>query len=167
MTASHQTDKKNKKKTKKNGQSADHDKQAKSWPTVTSYPEAVSREVSVPSCSVFPFLKPPTTMSTVWRRNCNYLLNWVGDRYVLGFVSAPIFLRSQILCRLYRSPSGETINRGPPRVYMHAKKDLWSQILCRLYRSPSGETINRGPPCVYTHAKKISGVKFCADSTKK
>ena len=42
---------------------------------------------------------------------------WMGDRYVLGFAPALIFLRSQILCRLYESPSGETINRGPPYVY--------------------------------------------------
>ena len=31
-------------------------------------------------------------------------------------------LWSQILCRLYRSPSDETINRGPPRVYTYAKR---------------------------------------------
>ena len=28
-----------------------------------------------------------------------------GDRYVLGFESALCFLRSEILCRFYKSPS--------------------------------------------------------------
>ena len=42
----------------------------------------------------------------------------MGDRYVLGFAPALGFLRSQILCRLYKSPSDETINRGPSRAYM-------------------------------------------------
>ena len=42
---------------------------------------------------------------------------WMGDRYVLGFAPALRFLLSQILCRLYKSPSDETINRGPPCVY--------------------------------------------------
>ena len=35
----------------------------------------------------------------------------------LGFVPALRFLLSQILCRLYKSPSDETINRGTPCVY--------------------------------------------------
>ena len=42
---------------------------------------------------------------------------WVVDRYVIGFAPALTFLRSQILCRLYKSPSDETVNRGPPYVY--------------------------------------------------
>ena len=42
---------------------------------------------------------------------------WIGDRYVLGFSPDLRFLRSQILCRLYNSPSDETINRVPPRAY--------------------------------------------------
>ena len=40
-----------------------------------------------------------------------------GDRYVLGFAPALRFLRSQILCRLHKSPSDETVNRDPPSVY--------------------------------------------------
>ena len=44
-----------------------------------------------------------------------------GYRYVLGFAPALRFLRSQILCRLYESPSEEIINRGP-RVYTCAKR---------------------------------------------
>ena len=35
-----------------------------------------------------------------------------GDRYVLGFAPALRFLRSQILCRLYKIPPGETIKQG-------------------------------------------------------
>ena len=31
----------------------------------------------------------------------------MGDRYVQGFAAAPRFLRSQILCRLYKGPSDE------------------------------------------------------------
>ena len=52
----------------------------------------------------------------------NYVVaKWMGDRYVLGFAPAPKFLRSQILCRLYKRPSDETINRGPPCVYARKK----------------------------------------------
>ena len=35
---------------------------------------------------------------------------------MLGFAPALRFRHSQILCRLYKSPSEETINRGPPCV---------------------------------------------------
>ena len=45
----------------------------------------------------------------------------MDDRYVLGFAPALRFLRSQIMCRLYKSPSDETISRGS-RVYTHAKR---------------------------------------------
>ena len=57
---------------------------------------------------------------------------WMCDRYVLGFAPALRFLRSQILCRLYKSPSGETINRGPPvcirmqKDHIRTLKILWS-----------------------------------------
>ena len=44
----------------------------------------------------------------------------MGDRYVLGFELALRFLRGQILCRLYKSPSGETID--VPRVSTHIKR---------------------------------------------
>ena len=37
---------------------------------------------------------------------------WMGDRYVQGFEFALRFLRSQILCRFYKSPLDKTINRG-------------------------------------------------------
>ena len=46
----------------------------------------------------------------------------MGDHYVLVFVPALRFLQSQILCRLYESPSDETINRGPP-VCIHMQTD--------------------------------------------
>ena len=45
----------------------------------------------------------------------------MGDRYVLGFAPALTFLRSHILCRLYKSPSDETINREP-RVCTRSKR---------------------------------------------
>ena len=44
----------------------------------------------------------------------------MGDRYVLGFEFALRFLRRQTLCRLYKSPSGETID--VPRVSNHIKR---------------------------------------------
>ena len=48
-----------------------------------------------------------------------------GDRSVLGVASALRFLRSQILCRLHKSPWDETVNRGPPVCVLctSAKKD--------------------------------------------
>ena len=45
----------------------------------------------------------------------------MGDHYVLGFAPALRFPRTQSLCRLYKSPSDETINQGPP-VYMYAER---------------------------------------------
>ena len=42
---------------------------------------------------------------------------WMADRYVLGFAPILRFLRSQFTCRFYKSPSDETVNRGPPCVY--------------------------------------------------
>ena len=48
---------------------------------------------------------------------------WMGDRYVLGFVFAlRFFLWSQILCRLYKSPSDETKPRSPVSIYASRKK---------------------------------------------
>ena len=40
-----------------------------------------------------------------------------GDRYVLGFPPALYFPRRQILCRLYKCPSDETINLIAPCVH--------------------------------------------------
>ena len=48
-----------------------------------------------------------------------------GHHYVLGFAHAQRFLRSQIPCRLYESPSDETINRGPPWVHAHSSGAVW------------------------------------------
>ena len=45
----------------------------------------------------------------------------MGDCCVVGFVLAVRFLWSQILCRLYKSPSDVTINCGPPCVYARKK----------------------------------------------
>ena len=39
---------------------------------------------------------------------------WMGGSYVLGFAPFLRFLRSQILCRLYKYAWDETTNRGPP-----------------------------------------------------
>ena len=45
---------------------------------------------------------------------------WMGDCYVLGFVSAlRIVLWSKILCRLCKSPSDETKLRSPVSIRMH------------------------------------------------
>ena len=41
----------------------------------------------------------------------------MSDCYVLGFAPAWRFFQSQVLWRLYDSPSGETINQGPLCVY--------------------------------------------------
>ena len=38
---------------------------------------------------------------------------------MLGFVPALRFPRSQVQCRLYKSPSDETINRGTPCTHAH------------------------------------------------
>ena len=35
----------------------------------------------------------------------NVVMKWMGDCYVQGFAPALRFLQSQILCRLYKSPS--------------------------------------------------------------
>ena len=49
----------------------------------------------------------------VWSPN----RKWMGDHYVLSFAPGLRFLWSQILCRLYKSPLDEAINRGPLCVY--------------------------------------------------
>ena len=49
--------------------------------------------------------------SYVWS---SMVTRWMGDCYVLGFVPAPRFLWSQILCKLYKTPLYETTNQGPP-----------------------------------------------------
>ena len=46
---------------------------------------------------------------------------YTSDHYALGCAPALRFLWSQILCRLYKSPLDETINRGPPCVYVWKK----------------------------------------------
>ena len=48
-------------------------------------------------------------------RRCRKAMLGVWDnRYVLGFAPALRFLQSQIMRRLYKSPSEETITRGAP-----------------------------------------------------
>ena len=47
---------------------------------------------------------------------------WMGDRFLLSFAPALRSPRSQILCRLYKRPSDETMNRGPP-VCIRMQKD--------------------------------------------
>ena len=48
------------------------------------------------------------------RSRSSVVTKWMGDRYVLVFAPALRFLRSQILCRLHKSPSDETVSRVPP-----------------------------------------------------
>ena len=43
-----------------------------------------------------------------------------GDRYVYRY---PEISPESNLCRLYKSPSDETINQSPPCVYIHMHKD--------------------------------------------
>ena len=50
------------------------------------------------------------------RYECGHHMD--GDRYVLGSAATPRFLWSQILCRLYKSPSCETVTE----VYTQAKR---------------------------------------------
>ena len=42
--------------------------------------------------------------------------------YMLCYAHVPRFLRSQFLSRLYKSPSDESLNRGPQCVFTHAKR---------------------------------------------
>ena len=48
---------------------------------------------------------------------------WMDDCYVLGFVPALKYLWSQILHRLYKSPSDETIIKPRSRVCVCMQKD--------------------------------------------
>ena len=55
-----------------------------------------------------------------------YVTTWRADRYVpyaLGFTLGLRFLRNIILCRLYSSPSDETVNQGPPCQCIRILKD--------------------------------------------
>ena len=64
--------------------------------------------------------------------------------YVIGFAPALRFLQSQILCRLYKSPLDETINRGP-LLYMHACKKI--TYACQLFQDfPHLKTWNLAVP---------------------
>ena len=62
----------------------------------------------------------------------------VASSYVHGgFAPSLGLFRSQIVCKLYRSPSDEIINRGPHGVYAGTQK--------RLFNSPTDQTRT----CVY------------------
>ena len=63
----------------------------------------------------------------------NVITTWMGDCHVLGFVLTAIFPRSQILCRLCKSHSEDTINWDPPcalyackKYYIRVLKILWT-----------------------------------------
>ena len=82
----------------------------------------------------------------------------MGDRYVvLGFAPALRFLWSQIMCRLYKGPTDEIINLGPPPVCRHRQKDhigtlkiMWSvSVFGRLWKHPT------------QHALKVSESSQC------
>ena len=64
---------------------------------------------------------------------------WMGDRYVLGFAPALRFLRSQIMYRLCKSPSDETINRGirlKKRSHTHVKDHVVYVRVRRIMETP-------------------------------
>jgi len=69
------------------------------------------------------------------------------DYLWLGFAPALRFLRSQILCRLYKSPSDETINRGPPCVY--ACKKITNTCV------GNNKTTQRALKCVSLHNVEV------------
>ena len=51
----------------------------------------------------------------------HHIIILMGDCHMPGFVPAQRFLWSQILCRLYKSPS-DGLQTEVPQVHMHAKR---------------------------------------------
>ena len=78
----------------------------------------------------------------------------MGDRYVLGFAPTLRFIRSQILYRLYESPSNETGNRTS--VCLSACKNITyaRQRSC----SPRQSSMDYGHTKITQHALKVSRV---------
>ena len=71
-----------------------------------------------------------------------------GDRYVLGFAPALRFLRSQILCRLYKSPLGE---RCPVYIRMQKHHIGTLKVL-----SPCPSSVDYVNTKITQHALKLS-----------
>ena len=63
------------------------------------------------------------------------------------------FLRSQILCKLYKSHSDETINRGPPSVYTRAQNITYAR---KRFCSPCWSSKDYGNIKITQHALKVS-----------
>ena len=91
---------------------------------------------------------------------------WVTIMLLLGFVPALRFLWSQILCRLYRSPSDETINWGLPCAYNACKKITYNiyfiiKLICMLLLkilyccSPCQSLVNCRNNKITQHALKL------------
>ena len=80
------------------------------------------------------------------------ITKWMGDCYMLDFAPALRFLRSQILCRLHKSPPDEAINRGP--LCACACKEItytrWRSC------SPSQCSVNYRNAKIIQHALKVS-----------
>ena len=76
-----------------------------------------------------------------------FIIIIIADYLWLGFAPALRFLRSQILCRLYKSPSDETINRGPPCVY--ACKKITNTCV------GNNKTTQRALKCVSLHNVEV------------
>ena len=67
--------------------------------------------------------------------------------YVLGFMQTLRFLWVQILCRLYKGPSDETINRGPMCVFACKKIIYTSSRSC----GPCQSSVVYGNPIITPH----------------
>ena len=79
---------------------------------------------------------------------------------MLGFAPALKYLWSQILCKLYKSPSDETINWGPPCVYACQKVTYARYRSC----SPCQSLVDYGNIKVSHHALKVSECSSCWSS---
>ena len=82
---------------------------------------------------------------------------WVGGHYMLGFAPALRFLRSQILCRLYKNHSDEAISRGHLHVY------AWKMITHACLRSCSTRLslVDYGNIKITQHALKVPEPSEC------
>ena len=52
----------------------------------------------------------------------------MDDQYELHFAPTLIFLWSEILCRLYKSPLDGTISRGPPCEHARKNDDIYTHV---------------------------------------
>ena len=79
---------------------------------------------------------------------------WMGDRYVLGFAPAPRFIRSQSLCRLDKSPSDETVDRGPTCAHAFRKITYARTHARQRSCSPCQNSVDYGNIKIIQHALK-------------